>query len=201
MEKNRTPNMVGFYSGSDKIAENTQTTFHLEERTLDIDIHSANTCTNKQHFSEMSDLESRVANVQVTENHSEDTPVDNKENLEQLSTDSDVVKCDPKNENGDVDGLEWNGDKVDVENGDPERKENVDNDDLEWKGDKVEGDSGNLECDADDDDDDSGWITPENFHQACEEMGGVSEEKAVGIAVGCTTTDFAMQVCVCICVE
>ena len=62
---------------------------------------------------------------------------------------------------------------------------------LEWNGDTIDG--GDLE---DDDNDDSGWITPENFHRACEEMGGVLEEKAAGIAVGCTTTDFAMQVCV-----
>ena len=45
-----------------------------------------------------------------------------------------------------------------------------------------------------DSDDLSGWITPENLQQACEEMGGATEVKPVGIAVGCITTDFAMQV-------
>ncbi len=50
------------------------------------------------------------------------------------------------------------------------------------------------EEDGDDDDDDEGWINPGNVEQACIEMGGVMEEKPVGVAVGCVTTDFAMQV-------
>ena len=44
------------------------------------------------------------------------------------------------------------------------------------------------------DSDGEGWITPENFQQVCEEMGGVSEERPRSLAVGCMTTDFAMQV-------
>lgn len=44
------------------------------------------------------------------------------------------------------------------------------------------------------DSDDEGWITPENFQQACEYMGGVQEEIPQSLAVGCITTDFAMQV-------
>lgn len=44
------------------------------------------------------------------------------------------------------------------------------------------------------DSDDEGWITPENFQQACEYMGGVQEELPQSLAVGCITTDFAMQV-------
>lgn len=44
------------------------------------------------------------------------------------------------------------------------------------------------------DSDEEGWITPENFQQACEEMGGVMEELPQSLAVGCITTDFAMQV-------
>lgn len=46
-------------------------------------------------------------------------------------------------------------------------------------------------CDSEDDE---GWITPENFHEVCVEMGGALEEQPMGIAVGCITTDFAMQV-------
>lgn len=45
------------------------------------------------------------------------------------------------------------------------------------------------------DDDEDGWINPENFNDACVEMGGALQEPAVGVAVGCVTTDFAMQVC------
>lgn len=48
-----------------------------------------------------------------------------------------------------------------------------------------------------DSDDEDGWITPDNLTQACEEMGGVLEEAAKGLAVACVTTDFAMQVCEC----
>ena len=43
-------------------------------------------------------------------------------------------------------------------------------------------------------DDEDGWINPDNFEDACAEVGGVVEEKPVGVAVGCVTTDFAMQV-------
>lgn len=39
-----------------------------------------------------------------------------------------------------------------------------------------------------------GWINPDNFADACIEMGGALQEPAVGIVVGCVTTDFAMQV-------
>lgn len=55
----------------------------------------------------------------------------------------------------------------------------------------VEGGSGRD--DISDDEDEDGWITPNNLAQACEEMGGVTEEEARGLAVACVTTDFAMQ--------
>lgn len=60
------------------------------------------------------------------------------------------------------------------------------------------------ECMADDcgdsseeeeDQEGGGWINPENFAEACLEMGGALQEPAVGIVVGCVTSDFAMQVC------
>ena len=164
--------MVGFYSGSGRVAENatktdlntTSEASNQQERTSDEDVHS--TDKSEQGTPEIPDLERRVAGVTITENGSKDAHVDNKENLEQISADNGMAKCDAVNRS--TEGMEWNGDAVD--GGDPK-----------W--------------DDDDDDDDSGWITPENFHQACEEMGGVSEEKAAGITVGCTTTDFAMQVC------
>ena len=44
------------------------------------------------------------------------------------------------------------------------------------------------------DNDDDSWITPSNYKQACEKMGGALESKPNGIAVGCITTDYAMQV-------
>lgn len=64
---------------------------------------------------------------------------------------------------------------------------------------KVEGmNSKENSCESfeeeEDDSDDEGWITPENFQQACESMGGVLEEEPQSLAVGCITTDFAMQV-------
>ena len=169
--------MVGFYSGSGRVTENTVKSgsntpeaSYQEERTSDSK-DELNTGRSEQGTPEIPpDLEKGLAAVSIRENPgSGDAHVDNKENLEQSLADVGVAKCDAGN--GSAEGLEWNGDTVDG--------------DLEWDGD-------------DDDDDDSGWITPENFRQACEEMGGVSEEKATGIAVGCTTTDFAMQVCVCV---
>ena len=44
------------------------------------------------------------------------------------------------------------------------------------------------------DSDNEGWITPGNLRRVCEEMGGVMEELSQSLAVGCVTTDFAMQV-------
>ena len=46
----------------------------------------------------------------------------------------------------------------------------------------------------DGDSDEEGWITPENIQEVCEQMGGAEEVESSGIAVGCITTDFAMQV-------
>ena len=51
-----------------------------------------------------------------------------------------------------------------------------------------------LRNEEEEEDDNEGWITPENFQQVCEEMGGVMEELPQSLAVGCITTDFAMQV-------
>ena len=48
--------------------------------------------------------------------------------------------------------------------------------------------------DDDDDDDDNDWITPDNLHRAREQMGGATTVSAKGVAVGCLTTDFSMQV-------
>ena len=47
--------------------------------------------------------------------------------------------------------------------------------------------------DAEEDDDDD-WITPDNLHRAREQMGGATTVSAKGVAVGCLTTDFSMQV-------
>ncbi|XP_060069400.1 RNA-binding protein NOB1-like [Ylistrum balloti] len=46
--------------------------------------------------------------------------------------------------------------------------------------------------DEDDDDDDDGWITPSNIKAVKERMGDVNTERA-DVAVGCLTTDFAIQ--------
>ena len=54
--------------------------------------------------------------------------------------------------------------------------------------------------DGNNDEDEAGWITPQNLAQACEQMGGVTEEEAQGLSVACVTTDFAMQVYMCVCV-
>ena len=42
--------------------------------------------------------------------------------------------------------------------------------------------------------DEDGWITPENIQQVCKDMGGALEEVPENVAVGCLTTDYAMQV-------
>ena len=55
------------------------------------------------------------------------------------------------------------------------------------------GDSDGEAWNEDSDDDDS-WITPANYEQACEKMGGALETGIDGIAVGCITTDYAIQV-------
>lgn len=166
--------MVGFYSGSGRGTENAAKSDSKSSEALSQEARSSDKdecCTDvsEQDPSEIPNLETRVAVVSITDDGGKDAHIGNKENLEQISADNvGVTKCDPMN--GSTERLKWNGDTVYGDN-------------LEWEGDN------------DTDDDDSGWITPENFRQACEEMGGVLEEKAAGIAVGCTTTDFAMQVC------
>ena len=50
------------------------------------------------------------------------------------------------------------------------------------------------EEDTDDDEDEDGWITPSNIREVCRAMGDLNMDKAT-VAVGCLTTDFAMQVC------
>ena len=169
LERNRTPNMVGFYSGIGKVVKDiskseTSTSASTDVRTLDKDSNEA-----EREVEAIPELETLVATVSIAENGSECANIDVKENLQHASADGHVTKCDHIS----TEGLEWNGDTVKVNGGD-----------LEWNSD-----------DNDDDDDDSGWITPDNFRIACEEMGGVLNERATGIAVGCTTTDFAMQVC------
>ena len=59
---------------------------------------------------------------------------------------------------------------------------------------ETEASSVNDDQEGDSDDSDEGWITPENLHEACEVMGGALTEEPNDIAVGCITTDFAMQV-------
>lgn len=44
------------------------------------------------------------------------------------------------------------------------------------------------------DSNEEGWINPDNLAEVCAKMGGVEKEAAVGLSVGCVTTDFAMQV-------
>lgn len=171
LERNKTPNMVGFYSGTGKVVKDiskseTSTSASTNVRTLDKDGNEA-----VQEIVAIPELEILVATVSIADNGSEGTNIDVKENLEHASADGHVTKCDHINGIS-TEGLECIGDTVKVNGGD-----------LEWN------------SDDNDDDDDSGWITPDNFRIACEEMGGVLNERATGIAVGCTTTDFAMQVC------
>lgn len=44
------------------------------------------------------------------------------------------------------------------------------------------------------DDTEDDWITPDNLHIACEQMGGAMTAAPEGITVGCITTDYSMQV-------
>ncbi len=74
-------------------------------------------------------------------------------------------------------GMEWNGDCSPGHSAGEERNE--------------DGGERGLEEEVDDEE---GWITPENFQQACEAMGGALEVEPQGVVVGCVTTDFAMQV-------
>ena len=50
------------------------------------------------------------------------------------------------------------------------------------------------EEDEQEDEDGGNWITPENLYQVCKAMGGAMEDELDDIAVGCITTDFAIQV-------
>ena len=164
---------IGFYSETDDNKENTANTAlsgelsTSENRTLAEERNSLNT---KEQTPAMEDLEARLEDVHVTENCSESRRVCTSGEIENVEKISSSAVEEPIVMNGDGLQTEWNGDRTTVECAE-------------------DGGMG-----MEDDSDSEGWITPENFQQACEEMGGVLEEKANGIAVGCTTTDYAMQV-------
>ncbi len=68
---------------------------------------------------------------------------------------------------------------------------------LERNGDiasDLEPNEGSEDSQNEDSDDEDSWITPGNYQMACEQMGGALETGLDGIAVGCVTTDYAMQV-------
>ena len=73
--------------------------------------------------------------------------------------------------------------------------DNIDDEDICYQGDGINDDDHHSNSDDDDSDDEDGWITPENITQVKADY-GVSETqcKPTNIAVGCLTTDFAMQV-------
>ncbi len=86
--------------------------------------------------------------------------------------------------NGDS-GVERNGDSKFEERDDIVEEQNEDGNEQGSEGEEEEEEEGEEE---------EGWITPENFQEVCEAMGGVLEVEPQEIAVGCVTTDFAMQV-------
>ena len=70
-----------------------------------------------------------------------------------------------------------------------------DDDDVDYHGNSEDDDSYDEEDDDDDDDDDDGWITPGNIQQVKADYGiSETQSRPTNIAVGCLTTDFAMQV-------
>jgi RNA-binding protein NOB1 len=75
-------------------------------------------------------------------------------------------------------------------------QDNADDGGVCYQGDGNDGDChGNSDDDDDDSDDDDGWITPENIKQVKADYGMAETQcKPTDIAVGCLTTDFAMQV-------
>ena len=177
VKENRSPRTVGFYSGSGKTMENATsagTELVINPSKASEKMMSAREdSTVTECTPAMVELETRIAGVQIREDSfdSERNCFYEKDSLEQVSNDTVGKRVQDVVRNGDRVHEESHGDAVNVE----------------WNGD----------CDdvmCDDDSDSNGWITPENFRQACEEMGGASEERANGVTVGCTTTDFAMQV-------
>ncbi len=93
-------------------------------------------------------------------------------------------------ENGNVDEISGGVARMMDEGSDGERREDIEEEDGDGSQVVEDGEEGGSCGDEDED----GWITPDNLAQAHEEMGGVTEEEARGLAVACVTTDFAMQV-------
>ena len=89
----------------------------------------------------------------------------------------------------------------DEEIGAPQSLQMTESDTMEQDEVKSETEASSVNDDQEGDSDDSveGWITPENLHEACIVMGGALTEEPNDIAVGCITTDFAMQVHMYIC--
>ena len=71
----------------------------------------------------------------------------------------------------------------------------TDHKDVRYQGDADDDADYHSSSEDDDSDDDDGWITPGNIHQIKADYGiSETQSRPTNIAVGCLTTDFAMQV-------
>ena len=182
---------MGFYSGSPHSARQNECSDSLSSSSLET--HR----TNTEQTEPQSDINciplAEIESLTLAEDSAHRGRNGENDQLEQDGQNSTELETDGLNE------TQTRSVTFDLTISDGEKKERevVDTEYLERNGDTVTERNPDREedwnADSDDDDEDS-WITPSNYKQACDKMGGALESKPNGIAVGCITTDYAMQV-------
>lgn len=161
------------------------------------------TDTSQETDSQSHDLDSQshdsIIKVDKTVSKSHDTDIEN----ETSNDKQDIVKSDKTGcENEKVvieikeqsDSNETCDKKDETEDSENKNKHNTfDGQVLPTDALQEESDSEEESEDNEDDDDGDGWITPANIREVKQKMGDVNTEMA-NVAVGCLTTDFAIQV-------
>ena len=102
-------------------------------------------------------------------------------------------KADEKEDGGKGDTEKMGGNDAEVRK-DMGEKLYQEEDKSTEKEEPSEEEEGSQEGEEEEEEDEEGWITPDNLQRVCEQMGGLLEEEPKAVAVGCLTSDFAMQV-------
>ena len=122
----------------------------------------------------------------------DDGNLDNQETIDDAEYDNDgkVVRTDDGNldnqETSDDGEYDNDGKVVGTDDGNPENQDD--------EGKVMGTDDSNLDNQQYDNEEDEGWITPNNIKKVTKMMGGGLEEEISHVAVGCITTDYAIQV-------
>lgn len=195
--------IAGFYLKSDKTSSRTTSECVSEIDRSDHTGKTTDTSHDADSQSHDTDSQSHGSDIKAdrTVSKSHDTDIENetsndKQNLEKTNLSD---KTDSENEKVLIeikeqsDSNETCDKKDETEDSENKSKHNTfDGQVLPTDALQEESDSEEESEDNEDDDDGDGWITPANIREVKQKMGDVNTEIA-NVAVGCLTTDFAIQ--------